>query len=406
MRSVATIRISTLRWLLPIIFLYVLAGSLQYIGILSATLCNFIVLFLFLHVFQFYSSWKALRLEWPLLFFIILIFLLHDYYGSPLSYTLTYFYYLMCTVIVAVSGRLYAERFFKNYSNKTSEIFFKISKYFLFLQMVVTIIQSTFTQSYIDFSRASIGYEDAIFGTLFLQSDAALATVCELMILAVYILPSNFKDKFIITIMGIAVIFLGNSKAAQFVVLGLLAIIWLNFFFQKTRLYKYGFGFLIGVLVIFLGLVSYTSLSSYVFDFIQQAQYDYDRRDEWITAPRFAPIGEIFQLGVSWLGQGPLTYYNPINKTWLYNSGFSTIYVLYFDYGLLGFILYFSYQSFLIMKIGVNFVIKLFMFIVLLTYINFNFALTDISFIFIFNFVLFLIYKVKTSTNVKGKNVC
>lgn len=395
MLNIFKIKISTIKWVFPILFLYVLAGSLQYLGIISPTQSNFIVLFLLLHVFQFYSSWRQLKLELPILCFLVLVIILHFFQHPPLSYTLTYFYYLICTMIAAASGRIYLDRFVASYNVNSNKIFFNISKWFLLLQLFMTTIQASFTQSYIDFSSSSIGYEDAVFGTFFLQSDAALATVCELILLAVYILPSKLIDKILITILGVAVIFLGNSKTAQFVVVGLLVILWLNLMFEKLKLYKYGFGILISILVLFFTLMSYSIWSGFIDGFIQQAQYDYNRRDEWVMASRFAPLGETFSKGLQWIGYGPLTYYNPIEKSWLYNSGFSTLYVLYFDYGLVGFILYFFYQFFLILKFGVNSVVKIILFFILLSYMNFNFSLTDISFIFMFNFVLLFLYKQK-----------
>ncbi|WP_180055709.1 hypothetical protein [Acinetobacter sp. YH12142] len=382
-------------WMLPILFLYLFAGTFQYLGVISPTQCNFIVLFLFIHIFKFYSSWRQLRIEFLLFLFLIFIIVYHFIVDAKISYTSTYVYYLICTIIAACSGRIYANRLFGEYGTLSNTVFFKISKIFLFIQLLVTIIQASFTESYISFSKAAIGYEDAIFGTLFLQSDATLATICELMILSVYLLPSKYNEKIIITILGVFVVFLGNSKAAQLIILIILLILFFKFIFDKIKSYKLGFKILIWLFFILLFCFTYSEWSIYLYNFIQEAQYDYQRKDEWITAPRFAPFGEIFQTGISWFGQGPLTYYNPIEKTWLYNSGFSTIYVLYFDYGLLGFILYFAYQTFLILKFGVNFTAKMILFIILLSYMNFNLVLTDIGFIFMFNFTLLLLYRYK-----------
>lgn len=387
------IKLNTLKWILPILILYVVGGGAQYLGLLSQTQSSFIVLFLFLHVFHFYSSWSKIRLETFLFIFLVFIIINHFFINSLISYTATYVYYILCTIISAVSGRVYCDHFFNKYEIISNQVFFKIAKIFLVLQLVVTIIQATFTEAYISFSNAAIGYEDAIFGTLFLQSDATLATICELMILCVYLLPSKIRDKIIITTLSLAVIFLGNSKTAQIVLLLILLIIFLKLILNESKGHKLGFKLLILLSILFLIFFTYSMWSDLINSFIQEARYDYQRKDEWVTAPRFAPLGEIFERGITLFGNGPLTYYNPIDKTWLYNSGFSTIYILYFDYGLLGLFLYLFYQIYLIVKFGINFSAKLLLGIVLISYINFNFVLTDIGFIFMFNFALLFMYR-------------
>lgn len=399
MSNFGVIKIETLRWLMPILFLYFFAGTFQYLGIFSPTMSNFIVLILLAHVFLFYSTLYSLKIEFPLFLFLLLVVGGYTYYQKPITYTLTYAYYLICTIIAASAGRAYVNWYFNKYKKFTSNSFIKLSKFFLLIQLLVTFFQSTFTELYLKISRTVIGFEDAVFGTLYLQSDAALATICEMMIFAVYVLPSSIRDKILITMMGLGVVFLGNSKAAQITILIVILISVTHLIFKKVNFYKNGFGCLIGFFILTVPVIFYTNIHNVLFDFIENAKYDFYRKDEWITAPRFAPIGEIFQSGLSWLGKGPLSYYNPIDKEWLYNSGFSTFYILYFDYGLLGFLFYFGYQTFLIVKFGTDIVSKFILFIIFLSYMNFNFALTDISFVFMFNFVLLLIYKCRFSND-------
>lgn len=389
------LKLSHIRWFFPLLFLYVFAGTFQYFGIFSQTQSNFIVLVLLVHVFHFYSSWTEMRLEMLLILFMIFVLIYQVSFDFRFEYSLTYIYYIVCTIIASVAGRVYAKRFFLHETYNT--LLFKIAKIFLVFQCLFTLIQANFTESYVSFSKASIGYEDAIFGTLYLQSDAALATVCELIILSVFILPSTLRDKILITCLSLFVIFLGNSKTAQFVVIFILFTLLLRFLLDNLKNYRLSLKIIIGLIGIFTFVITSSIWLGYLDFFIQQAISDFDRKDEWITAPRFAPLGEIFQSGINFFGQGPLTYYNPIEKTWLYNSGFSTLYILYFDYGLLGFLLYFLYQFYLILKFGIDFSSKIIYFMILMSYMNFNFALTDISFIFMFNFTLLLLYRFNKS---------
>jgi hypothetical protein len=94
----------------------------------------------------------------------------------------------------------------------------------------------------------------------------------------------------------------------------------------------------------------------------------------------------------NFFGSGALTYYNPITKEWLYNSGFSTFYSLYIDFGVPGLIFYYLYQILLIAKLTRNYIEFTIFLCVLIMFTTFNFALTDLAFTFSFNVALYLNY--------------
>jgi len=381
------------RWILPIILIYLAGGTIQYFGLASVTQCNILGLLLLMPIFLWRSSWRQAHLEWPIVIFILFVILFHLTKRPPLGNTLTYVYYLLCTLVAAVAGRAYSNRW---YGRWPARRFFRFAKWFLVLQLCVTFVQANFTETYVQLARVPIGYEDAIFGTFFLQSDAALAAVCELLVILAFILPCSLRNRVQLTILALGVVFLGNSKAAQGSILTLILLFTLYAAAHSARLTKSGFGLLAVLAVMVYAALSFSLWSDHVTVFFQQAQDDYFRRDQWETASRFAPLGQIISQGIDIFGQGPLTYYNPIEKTWLYNSGFSTLYTLYIDFGLLGFSLYFLYQSSLIFKFAKSIRERLAFFLVLASFSSFNFALSDLSFVFFFNFALMEVYRLRT----------
>lgn len=381
-----------IRWALPLLILYIGGGFLQYLGIISVTQSNVLVLALFSPVLLFRSSWRQARLESPLIIFMAFVVAIQVLRNPPLQNTFTYLYYILCTAIAALAGRVYATKWI---SELNLDKFFRVATWFLALQLCVTLVQASITETYIDLSRASIGFEDAIFGTFFLQSDAALAAACEFLLIAAFFLPCRTKTRVTLTALAIAVVFLGNSKAAQACILLLVAILATHAFSRLTRLNRSGLTLLLAIVGILAVFLTYSMWSEQLSAFIQQSQDDYSRREEWITASRFAPIGQIFSQGLDMFGQGPLTYYNPLTKAWLYNAGFSTLYALYIDFGLTGFLLYFSYQLYLIFRFTDGWADRACFLIVFSSFTAFNLALTDISFVFALNFTLMMIYKVR-----------
>ncbi|MDG2520496.1 hypothetical protein P7B02_02995 [Caulobacter segnis] len=376
-------------WLAPILLIYFTGGLLQYAGLLSQTQSNWLALGLFGHVFLSRAAWYHVQVEAILAVLIVVIALSYLQHGTPLSNTITYLYYVLCTIVAAVAGRVYAMRLSASVSTGA---FFKIIKIFLLIELSVVILQKSFTSQFIQYSQAPIGYIDAIFGTFFLQSDASLAAVCELIIVSTFFLYCRMVDRLIICALAVLIIFLGNSNAAKATSVLLFIPLFAYGFYRNLNASRYGFNIMLAFVVTAFVLVMYNPLSNFFADFFVRASSEFYRRESWESAARFSPLGQILSEGVSLFGQGALTYYNPITKAWLYNAGFSTIYSLYIDFGLAGLFVYVFYQLILVVKYTKNYLEFLVFVGVLASFMALNFALTDIAFIFSFNGALYLNY--------------
>jgi hypothetical protein len=188
--------------------------------------------------------------------------------------------------------------------------------------------------------------------------------------------------------MGFLVVMMGGSKAAHVtMILVAIAAIARNFYI-KAHLGGFGMKYLLVPVMFIILLFSFDWIYTNVSVFIEQAIYSYDKRDSWITADRFAPAGQMFRDGFSLFGKGPLTYYNPITKTWLYNAGLSTIYSLYIDIGTIGLLIYFAYYARLLWTHTRSLFLVAVLGSVLLCYSMFSLTLTDLAFVFVLNFVL------------------
>jgi hypothetical protein len=378
-----------LLWILPLSLIFLVGGIFQYIGILSQTQSNWLALIMFIPVLFTASGWKQIRYETLLLLFIGYIITDHFRHNLPLSYTLTYLYYVICTVIAAVAGRIYASRIAIFTGNDT---FFKIIKIFLIIQLLVVSFQRAFTAQFIAFSRAPIGEIDAIFGTFFLQSDAALAAVCELLTISTFMLHCRARDRYTIASLSTAIIFLANSNTAKFAILFIIALLIIYDIYLRLGLGRVAFNLLLILGFILIASIMYNPASGWFSAFYNEASMDYYRRGSWTSAARFSPIGQIFSEGVHFFGSGALTYYNPITKTWLYNAGFSTFYSLYLDFGVLGLLLYYAYQILLVIKLTRSYFEFVIFICVFVLFAAFNFALTDMTFVLSFNLILNLNY--------------
>lgn len=387
MPNIAIDRTIGFLWKMPMILIFFVGGSIQYFGILSQTQSNWIALFLFSHVFFRIAAWRQIKYEGILFLFLLLVVLDHSQHQSPVSYALTYFYYIACTIIAAVAGRVYALRIA---SLVSTESYFKVAKLFLFVELIVVIIQRSFTDQFISFARAPIGYTDAIFGTFFLQSDATLAAVCELLTISAFFLHCKATDRFVISALSFAVIFLGNSNTAKMATILIFTLLLVHYIYGRLHTGRYGFNIIATLVVAFFIMIVYSPASTFFADFFAKATGDYYRRDAWISASRFAPMGQIFAEGIDFFGQGALTYYNPITKIWLYDAGFSTIYSLYLDFGIIGLSIYLLYQFVLIFRFAKNYFEFIIFACVFIFFMTFNFALTDLTFVFSFNVILCL----------------
>jgi hypothetical protein len=376
-------------WSLPIILIFAVGGLLQYVGLLSQTQSNWLALILFGHVFFRMSGWRQVRRE--ILLVVFILYIVFDYFrhSAPAANTFTYVYYIICTIIAAASGRVYAERIA---STIGIERFFRFAKWFLVAELIVVSFQRLFTEQFISLSKAPIGYVDAIFGTLFLQSDAALAASCEFLTISSLLLYCNARDRMFISGISLLIVFLLNSDTSKASILFVVILSAIYSLHASLRVGRVAFNALLVLAVISFFLIALNSFSGVFTDFFTQARGDYYHRDSWMYASRFSPLGQMFADGVDFLGGGALTYYNPITKEWLYNAGFSTFYSLYIDFGIPGLALYYAYQIVLVLRLTRNYLESAIFLCVLLLFSFFNFALTDLAFTFSFNLALYLNY--------------
>jgi len=373
-------------WALPVVIIYFLGSFFQYFGLVTLTQTNMIVIFIASILILISGKAKHLLQEKMLVllgFYIICISPLHE---SPFKDTLIYVYYLVCMMFTLVLAKICANLFFDRYS---LDKYFYILKLFLFVQVVVTTLQSVFAEQFTLYSNASIGVIDAVSGTLFLQSDATLGFICLLALISTFTLTTTNLNRSLVALMVYIIIHNGNSLVSTY----LLYFITLLFLFSSfmSKYLKVSWAFILSfiiVFIIFFTMFYEFELLYFTQDFFGDLYEDYDRRHLEKTAGRFAPIGGAILEGVSFFGSGALTYYNPLTKIWDYNSGFSTFYSLYVDFGLVAIILFTLYWWMLIKKNTAKLYYALIIYICFLSYSSLNFSITDLAAIFFVGFLL------------------
>lgn len=371
-----------------------MGGFLQYLSILTPTQTNFIILFLFFPFFSYVGFWRQLYREKILIlmcFYIIFVGVITE---SSLTNTVTYIYYLICTLFSAAVSRTICEFNINKYGTQGAiNKLIKISKFFLIIQFFICFFQYLFVEKVVAYAPYPILLEDAVFGTMFIKSDASLAAITQLLVVSIFLFPSLMRDKIIFSFLSICIIFFGGSKAAQSLVCLTLVLSWLAFFYTKLKLKKSGFKYLFTGITVFVSLFLIFIYGRLLLnDFIEYSVSAYNKRDSWTSADRLAPFGQFFSEDLSFFGNGPLTYYNPFNQSWLYDSGFSTFYSLYIDLGLVGIILYLLYYINRIWLAFRSVFIFFIFFIIVIIYSAFSLTLSDMAFAFSINYILWIFY--------------
>ena len=376
-------------WVISLPLLFVIGGAIQYVGLLSPTKCNVVVLFIFCFLLRYREFWRTARYEVPILLlaaYFLVSGLASD--TSPLA-TSVYLYYSACLLLAAPAGRMFAKALV---THNRARIARRVILGCLALELPITALQHQYATVFAAHSAIRVGVIDAVFGTFPLNSDAVLAG-CSIMAVLIYSYTStNLRNVLLAACLAFAVIFLGHSKAIQGTyVLLLLPILGVNIY-RRTAIKKYRrilmlLGWL--ALVVVLALAARTMYGDWV-QFRSMAAANYADRSDWITAARLAPFGQLFKSGLVHLlfGHGALTYYNPITKEWLYNAGFSTVYSLSLDFGLIGLLGYLVYQTRVIFMISPYRTFAFFLCAVWLAFIAFNDALPNVAFIFALNFTV------------------
>lgn len=388
-RSFPRILPSAVRWLPPLILLYVLGGAFGYLGILSSTQTNILVLLLFVHIFTLRSSWHESKNEGLLVALMLYMIAMGAIHNTAATSTLTYIYYLSCIIIASVAGRVYARQFLYSFYVR------KWPKYcliFLVLQLAVVILQHVFSDQLASHAYIPFNPEDSVFGTFYLQSDATLGTICLLIVVITFSANVKWPMACAIFALSASIIALGHSKAMQGVFVFAVAPLIIYTVYKRTKLSRYRRVFVSIALILTAVMLIYfwQILTGEMNDFRTYAENQYAARDSWITAGRLAPWGQLFldKGHVFLFGHGALTYYNPMTKQWLYNAGFSTFYGLYIDFGVVGISLYVGYQVITIIRFSRNLATRCFLLMSWVGFAAFNDALSNIEFMFALNFAM------------------
>jgi len=376
-------------WALPIGLLFLAGGVIQYASLLSFTQTNLLVLLLLSPLLLLRRTWRELSSETPLILLGIHVAVVGLIRGTDPSAIATYIYYATCTVIAAVSARIICSRSVERTDLiSVQHNLTRLTKAFLAIQLVVCTLQSIFVYQVVAFAPIPIILEDAVSGTMFLKSDASLSAIAEILIVATFLLPTRGRDRLLITIMGLAVIWLGGSKAAQAVVFIVILAISARHVYVRLGMSRSGIKYLLWLAAGVVLLTLSNTIHEAFVSFVDMTTRAYENRFSWVTADRLAPIGQLFSEDLKILGDGPLTYYNPIIKSWLYDAGFSTFYSLYIDLGIVGLGLYAAYYVRLIWKATESILILFVFGSIVISFSAFNLTLSDLAFAFAINYIL------------------
>lgn len=371
-------------WTPPLTLIFFIGGPLQLLNIITPTTTNIIVI-LSLIAALLYKKLKLseLKQEWLIGVFFIYIILLQFIHPTTLQSFAVYTYYIICVLVGSISGRIFANRYNSGYPEKS---YAKLANSFLLIQAIATTIQNIFAAEISSYSIRNIGSLDAVSGTLFLQSDATLAIICILICISLFFTQQNIKYRLLAATLTFIVIFNGNSIAAKFCVIIATLLLALHYILKTSNRNTPFISVLIYGAFFTTTIITLLNLPTLTTPIIQEINNGFYNRYSQESAHRLAPLGHIFLEDLSLFGNGLLTYYNPITKDWLYNSGFSTLYSSYIDTGIFGTIILYAYFTKKILSKNISKSASLLMLICIAAFSAFNFAMSDLAFIFALSF--------------------
>lgn len=387
-------------WLFPLLLLYVIGGTIQYLGLLTPTECNAITLLFFCMLLHRRSFWRVARYELPVAGLLVYFVISGMVRGTDVSATAVYVYYSACLMLAAPAGRLLGEELAGRGRVRMVQ---GVITGGLLVELSVTALQHLYPLVIATHSAVQIGAEDAVFGTLPLGSDVVLAGCGLLAALAYAHTTVHFGRVVTIACMALGVVFLGHSKAMQGAATILVPAMLGAYLYGHTKMHRYralmlASGVVAAPVVLF---ASWYLLRTAAIDFMATAASQYSDRANWVSAGRLAPYGQLLHEGTLPLlfGHGALTYYNPISKHWLYNAGFSTVYELSVDFGLTALLIYVLYQAKTILSFPLRLFPKFFIIAIWATFIFFNDVLANVAFVFGLNITIsFVAHKVLHKT--------
>lgn len=354
---------------------FLLGGAVQFFGIFTLTQSNYVAIFL-IAVYLLLRPLKIQldRSEVVLAALALYIFLGPFLNGSRPEGVAVYLYYLACPFLAV----RFAKQAIIN-GPSTERFLFRVLIGFMLVQLIVTMVQSIFAEELSRTSAISVLPVDIVSGTFYLASDGSLSAFCILACMAALWTDLPIGKKLLVFGLALTIIGIANSKAFQALapLLAGWALVEAKLLRGRNSLFK-GVLFFIGLAIIVA--VSYETVFEKLGEFSDYLYDIYDFRYGDNRAQRLTPLGEILYSPISWFGQGALTYYNPLTKEWLYNSGFSLIYSFYFDFGLVGLLLVLAYFGSLTFELAGFSLRSLTLYFIFLVFCAFSPAITDLAF--------------------------
>jgi len=366
---------------------FVVGGPLQFVGAFSLTQTNYVALTLIalflltrMAVPSLYRSEVALL---ALGLYIVSGIVLN---GSDITGILVYLYYLACPLLATRFVRLATE----SGTVLDERIIFRLLTAFLALQLIVTIIQNLLAVPLTTVSAVEVIPVDVVSGTFYMKSDGSLSAFCVLAATVAVWSSQSIGRRTAIVTLSFLVVMLANAKAFQ--QLFPLLVFWAVICQVGLKGRHASVGLLLGSLLGIIFVLAAASTIAEQWAVLSEYLYDvYDFRYGDNKAQRLAPLGEILNTPFSLFGKGALTYYNPISKQWLYNSGFSLVYNFYIDYGAVGLSLVLTYFFLLTLEFGGLSVRSLSLYSVFIIFCMFSPAITDIAFIIAYSTACYLV---------------
>lgn len=359
-------------WITFLSLLFLAGGALQHIELISPTQTNIALLAIGgIIITKNLKLPKTLTFGYISLLAYILILSLINH--STTAGVLVYIYYASCSLFALALGAKLSRA-----TNEKSSL--EATKIFLAVQAAATTIQSIATGSYFNRNQEI----DLISGTLFLNSDSTLVACATLLIIYVHHRKAPLLLKLTCLLMGLVIALNCHSKAGLATYLLVASTLLASQVVKREIRAALYLTATLSLISISLSLyeeivLGYISASNELID-----QYNKTEPNE--RAGRLAPVGHLLSGDIKTFGEGYLTYYNPITKEWLYDSGFGTFYALSIDAGIITSVIY-SLIFLYFMNKNLRNINGALISLVFFSYSFFNFSLSDMAFMFVLGFV-------------------
>lgn len=375
-----------LAFLPAFLILYAFGGAIQLTNLLSQTSTNVIVILI---LFLFIIRNRRIYVDTPELVLLLALAslliggIINGSGGAAIG---VYLYYFSCIAISFYSAKLLA-----NHPPISTKRAFSIAGFILTIQIPTLIFQAAYAEEIAAVSRTAIIPLDVLSGTFYLKSDASLAFTALTLSSATFLLKA--RHRYLILIASIAIAFLTNSKASQAAAL----IVFIALVMRELALHnriKKTHSILLRFSALFIGLsasIFYLDAFKFFLDWIlTELSLAYETRFNYETANRLAVLGELLFGDLSLFGSGFLTYYNPLENSWLYYSGHSLFYSLVIDCGIIGAVVFLVGIAFFTWKKIEHLFFRAIFLFIFLTFSFFNFSASDISFLISYFFFIYL----------------